>query len=102
MVPVIYSYPSVAVHRNDVELAKTKSQELLLLQIRNLERFEVELHPLIQFLLESAGEGDGDSLVQFKINAGVNLVLGRRPAKFLLQLIYCLLTIGRPVLRPQL
>ena len=89
-------------HRDDVELAQAKGHKFHFLKVRKLERFEFEFHSLVQFLLKSAGEGDGNSLVQFKINAGVDLVLSWRPAKFLLQFFYCLLSKRGPVLSPQL
>src|SRR6266540_1164048 len=101
MVSIIHGHSSVSMHADDVELAQAKGHKFHFLKVRKLERFKVEFHSLVQFLLKSAGEGDGNSLVQFKINAGVDLVLGRGAAKFLLQFFYCLLPISSPVLRPQ-
>ena len=90
MVSVIHGHSSVSMHCSDVEFAQAKGQKFHFLKVRELERFEVEFHSLVQFLLESAGEGDGDSLVQFKINSVVDLVVSWRPAKFLLQFFDCL------------
>jgi hypothetical protein len=80
VVSVIHSHSPVSVHRDDIELAQAKGQKFHFLKVRKLERFEVEFHSLVQFLLESAGKGDGDSLVQFKINSVVDRVLSWRPA----------------------
>src|ERR1043165_8309992 len=102
VIAVIHSHFSISMHADDVELAQTKGQEFQFLKIGKLERFEFEFHSLVQFLLKSAWERYGHSLVQFKINPGVDLILGWRPAKLLLQFFYCLLSKRSPFLSPQL
>ena len=74
MVSVIHGHPSVSMHCDDVELAQAEGQKLHFLKVRKLERFEFKFHSLVQFLLKSAREGDGNGLVQFKINAAVDFV----------------------------
>src|SRR5262245_31830081 len=91
VISIIHRHSSIPVHGSDIQLSQTQSHKLLLLQVRKLKWLQIKFHSLIQFLFESAGEGDGDSLVQFEIDPGSDLVVGRRPTKFLLKFFDCLL-----------